>query len=57
MARQVPADVPRDGSAPQVIAAARSETDDHLHRLDGRRLGARERGHDDQRDQNRGELS
>ena len=38
LAGEVPADVPADRAAPQVVAAARPETDDHLHGLAGERV-------------------
>jgi hypothetical protein len=44
-ARQVLADVPADGTAPEIVAAAGAETDDHLHGFAGEiGLRARRRG-------------
>ena len=40
-AGQVAADVPTERARPQVVAAARPEADDHLHRLAGKRIGLR----------------
>src|SRR5262245_52399152 len=50
---QMPADMPRDGTAPEVVAAARSETDDHLDRLAGNRFASRQRCRGHQQYENR----
>src|SRR5262249_37928619 len=38
IARQMAADMPRHDTAPEVVAAAWPEADDHLHRLAGERV-------------------
>ena len=40
-AGQMTADMPADGAAPEIIAAARPEADDHRHRLRGKGIAAR----------------
>jgi hypothetical protein len=40
-AGQMTADMPADGAAPEIIAAARPEADDHRHRFPGKGIAAR----------------